>query len=121
VIHRGNEDYSHSYTVELVKETENLIGRLKVRLKRPARAKSEMLENYYELKKHGIDFYITRELWKDPDMIEIKALSEDEPRYLVIGRIMTKQWSAVITYRSENIRLISGRRSRKKEAELYES
>lgn len=48
VIHRGNEDYSHSYKVELEKETENLIGRLKIRLKRPARAKSVKLENYYE-------------------------------------------------------------------------
>jgi uncharacterized DUF497 family protein len=73
------------------------------------------------LNKHGIDFYAAQELWKDPDLLEIKAQSEDEPRYLIIGRIMIGHWSAVITYRSEKIRLISVRRSRKKEVELYES
>jgi uncharacterized DUF497 family protein len=73
------------------------------------------------LKKHGIDFYAAQELWNDPDLLEIKALSEDEPRYLVIGRIMTNHWSAVITYRSDKIRLISVRRSRTKEVEIYES
>ena len=73
------------------------------------------------LKKHGIDFYAARELWNDPDLIEIKAKSKDEPRFLVIGRIMSKHWSAVVTYRNESIRLISVRRSRMKEVELYES
>jgi len=73
------------------------------------------------LEKHGIDFHKAQDLWKDPDLIEIKAKSKDEPRFLIVGRIMSKHWSAVITYRSENIRLISVRRSRKKEVELYES
>jgi hypothetical protein len=73
------------------------------------------------LEKHGIDFHATQELWKDPDLLEIKAKSQNEPRFLVIGRIMGKHWSAVITYRNESIRLISVRRSRKKEVELYES
>ena len=73
------------------------------------------------LKKHGIDFYAARDLWNDPDLIEIKAISKDEPRFLVIGRIQSKHWSAIVTYRNESIRLISVRRSRKKEVELYES
>jgi uncharacterized DUF497 family protein len=73
------------------------------------------------LEKHGIDFHTAQALWKDPDLIEIKAKSEDEPRFLIVGRIMSKHWSAVITYRSKQIRLISVRRSRKKEVELYES
>ena len=73
------------------------------------------------LKKHGIDFYVAQELWKDPDFIEIKAKSDDEPRFLIIGTIQSKHWSAVVTYRNEIIRLISVRRSRKKEVELYES
>jgi uncharacterized DUF497 family protein len=73
------------------------------------------------LEKHGIDFHTAQALWEDPDLIEIKAKSKDEPRFLLIGRIMSIHWSAVITYRSENIRLISVRRSRKKEVELYES
>jgi len=36
------------------------------------------------------------------------------------GRIVAKHWSAVITYRSENIRIISVRRSRPEEVALYE-
>ena len=47
-------------------------------------------------------------------------MTVDEPRYLVIGRIAAKHWSAVITYRSESIRIISVRRSRPEEVALYE-
>ena len=73
------------------------------------------------LEKHGIDFQTAQELWKDPDLLELQVNSENEPRYLVIGSIAGKNWSAVVTYRNEIIRLISVRRSRKKEVELYES
>ncbi|MBW6510159.1 MAG: BrnT family toxin [Desulfuromonadales bacterium] len=73
------------------------------------------------LDKHGIDFLAARALWKDPDLLEIQAKSDDEPRFLVIGLIGPKHWSAVITYRNGTIRLISVRRSRKREVELYES
>lgn len=71
--------------------------------------------------KHGIDFLAAQSLWDDPDLLEIQAKSDDEPRYLVIGLIGAKHWSAVITYRKEKIRLISVRRSRKSEVELYEN
>ena len=54
-------------------------------------------------------------------MLEIKAKCVDELRYLLIGKIGDKHWSAVVTYREGRIRLISVRRSRKKEVELYES
>jgi hypothetical protein len=73
------------------------------------------------LEKHGIDFQAAQELWIDPDLFEIEAKSDDERRFLVIGCISGKHWSAVVTYRNERIRLISVRRSRKKEVELYES
>ncbi|WP_417550873.1 BrnT family toxin [Methylophaga sp.] len=73
------------------------------------------------LEKHGIDFDAAQELWYDPDLLEFPAKSDNEPRFLVIGRIATKHWSAVITYRNERVRLISVRRSRPKEVELYES
>jgi uncharacterized DUF497 family protein len=73
------------------------------------------------LEKHGIDFLAAQELWKDPDLLEIQAKSDNERRFLLIGRIGEKHWSAVVTYRNERIRLISVRRSRKKEVELYES
>jgi hypothetical protein len=70
--------------------------------------------------KHGIDFQVAQTLWNDPDLLEIRAKSDDEPRFLVIGLIGRKHWSAVVTYRNGKIRLISVRRSRKKEVELYE-
>ena len=73
------------------------------------------------LAKHGIDFIDAQLLWLDPDMLEIPARTDDEPRFLVIGRINTKHWSAVITYRETRIRIISVRRSRSEEVSLYES
>ncbi len=71
--------------------------------------------------KHRIDFVSVQQLWNDQDLIEIQAKSEDEPRFLVIGRIGVKHWSSVITYRSGNIRIISARKSRESEVKLYES
>ncbi len=71
--------------------------------------------------KHGIDFLDAQALWQDPDLLEIQARSDDEPRFLVIGLIDSKHWSAVVTYRNGTVRLISVRRSRKREVELYES
>jgi uncharacterized DUF497 family protein len=73
------------------------------------------------LKKHGIDFVETQDLWDDPEIIEIQAKSDNEPRSLVIGRIADNHWSAIITYRADIIRIISVRRSRKSEVVLYES
>jgi uncharacterized DUF497 family protein len=73
------------------------------------------------LEKHGIDFVQAQELWNDPYLIEIPAKTIDEPRFLIIGRIKGKHWSAIITHRSENIRIISVRRSRPEEENLYES
>lgn len=73
------------------------------------------------LEKHGIDFHAAQELWKDPDLLEIQANSESERRFLVVGRISDKHWSAIATLRNEKIRIISVRRSRNKEVELYES
>ena len=73
------------------------------------------------LLKHGIHFIDAQALWNDPSLLEIAANTEDEPRYLMIGMIDGKYWSAVITYRDNNIRLISVRRSRTEEVALYES
>jgi uncharacterized DUF497 family protein len=73
------------------------------------------------LQKHGIDFHVAKELWKDPDLLEIQAKSGSERRFLLVGRIGAKHWSAVVIYRDRKVRLISVRRSRKKEVELYES
>ena len=71
--------------------------------------------------KHSIDFVEAQKLWNDPMLLEIPAKTDDEPRYLVIGLIDGKHWSAVITYREANVRLISVRRARTEEVVLYES
>ena len=71
--------------------------------------------------KHGIDFVEAQLLWDDPERIEIPAKTEDEPRYVAIGKIDKKHWSVIVTYRENKIRIISARRSRKEEIEFYES
>lgn len=73
------------------------------------------------LEKHGIDFQEAQRLWNDPNLLEIAAKSDDEPRFLLIDVIDDKHWSAVVTHRNGTIRLISVRRSRQKEVEIYES
>jgi len=73
------------------------------------------------LKKHGIDFVFAQAIWQDPDFIQVQARPEDEPRFLVVGMIGSKHWSAIITYRGETVRIISVRRSRGSEVLLYES
>ena len=71
--------------------------------------------------KHRIDFIEAQKLWEDPDLIEIPIKTSDEPRHLVIGQILGKHWSGIITYRGEKIRIISVRRYRKEEVRIYES
>ncbi|HEV7503551.1 MAG TPA: BrnT family toxin [Thermoanaerobaculia bacterium] len=70
--------------------------------------------------KHGIDFLAAQALWLDELRIEVPARTEDEPRFLVIGRIDGKYYSVVLTYREQRVRIISVRRSRKEEVTLYE-
>ena len=72
-------------------------------------------------RKHGIDFPAAQALWDDSDRIEIPARTDDEPRFMVVGRIDDRVWSAVITFRGENVRIISVRRARRKEIAIYES
>ena len=71
-------------------------------------------------RKHGIDFLEAQELWDDKNYLQVKARTEGEPRFLIVGLIKEKHWSAIITYREERIRIISARRSRKEEVRLYE-
>jgi len=73
------------------------------------------------LAKHGIDFETAQALWDDLDLLEVPARTVDEPRFLVIGKVNNKHWAGVITYREGHIRIISVRRARIEEVELYES
>ncbi len=71
--------------------------------------------------KHDIDFVEVQEIWNDENLIEIPAKNVDEQRYMLISKIKEKHWSVIITKRSEKIRIISARRSRNEEVNLYES
>ena len=71
-------------------------------------------------RKHGVDFIEAQALWKDSDRIEIPARTADDPRYLLIGKIGDEHWSAIFTYRDQKIRIISVRRTRREEIEIYE-
>ncbi|RKX46350.1 MAG: BrnT family toxin, partial [Verrucomicrobia bacterium] len=72
-------------------------------------------------KKHEIDFEEAQQLWLDGRQIELPSRNPKEERYLVIGRVNEKIWTAIVTYRNGDIRIISVRRARKNEVEIYES
>ena len=69
--------------------------------------------------KHGINFVEAQQLWEDEDRLEVPARTEDEPRYVLIAALGQKLWSVIFTYRQGRVRLISVRRARKEERELY--
>ena len=70
--------------------------------------------------KHDIDFMEAQALWEGENRLEVPARTTDEPRFVIFGKIGSKVWAAGVTYREENIRVISVRRARKREVELYE-
>lgn len=70
--------------------------------------------------KHGIDFVLAQALWLDYSLVEVPARTRDEPRFLVVGMIGRRHWSAIVTYRGSSVRIISVRRSRVEEVALYE-
>ena len=71
--------------------------------------------------KHGIDFDEARVLWKDARMLEAPAITDGEPRFVVIGKIGENHWAAVCAHRGDNVRIISVRRAREQEVDYYES
>ena len=73
------------------------------------------------LAKHGIGFVDAQALWKDDERLEIDAAHPLEDRSAVIGLIDGKMWTAIVTLRGLNVRLISVRRARKEEVALYDS
>jgi uncharacterized DUF497 family protein len=68
---------------------------------------------------HGIDFIQAQELWKDLYALQIQAKSDTEPRFALIARLEEKVWSVFFTERDSKIRIISARRSRTNEEDLY--
>jgi len=73
------------------------------------------------LMKHGIDFLEAQALWEDADRLIVPARTQGEARYMLVGKMGQKHWSAIFTYRGEAVRIISVRRARKEEVDAYES
>lgn len=73
------------------------------------------------LAKHGIDFEQAQALWKDEDRAEVKSANPSEERWLLIGNLEDRFWTAVYTMRNDIIRIISVRRSRENEVKDYVS
>lgn len=72
-------------------------------------------------RKHGVDFIEAQALWGDERRTETAIEHGHEVRYLSVGRIDGRYWTAVITYRNNRVRVISVRRSRIEEARIYEA
>jgi uncharacterized protein len=69
--------------------------------------------------KHGIDFEVAQVLWRDVKRVVFDTPFEDEPRSGIIAAHDEKLWCAIYTLREEKIRIISVRRARDYEEELY--
>lgn len=69
--------------------------------------------------KHGIDFVQAQELWKDLYALQIQVKSDTGPRFALIAWLEGKVWSVFFTERDSKIRIISARRSRTNEEDLY--
>ena len=70
--------------------------------------------------KHGIDFETSEKLWLDENRIEILAPYPLEDRRIMISKLQNNIWTAIYTIRDDIIRIISVRRARVKEINLYE-
>ena len=79
------------------------------------------LKNKINIEKHGINFKEAQKIWQDEMMLEVFLNFPNEDRYMCIGKIDHKYWSAIVTYREKRVRIISARRSRKKEIKHYEN
>ncbi|WP_206214732.1 MULTISPECIES: BrnT family toxin [unclassified Adlercreutzia] len=77
-------------------------------------------KNATNIEKHGMSFLEAQALWKDDDAIRLPAKDRGEPRYLVVGMISGKHWTAIATNRGDAVRIISVRRSHEEEVRLYE-
>ena len=71
------------------------------------------------LDKHGIDFEDAQDLWLDYQGLEMNARTIGEQRKILIAQVKDEIWSAIFTYRNKSIRIISVRKSRKNEKEIY--
>lgn len=69
--------------------------------------------------KHGLSLASATALWVGP-VLTIPSKNPGEMRHLAIGLIVENYWTVVYAPRGNSFRLISARRSRKNEKELFE-
>lgn len=72
------------------------------------------------LEKHGISFSESAGLWRDPNMIAVRANRNGEQRWVALARMSGAVWAAVYTERGDAIRIISVRKATLKEAASYD-
>lgn len=70
------------------------------------------------LKKHGLSLDQAKRLW-EVSAVVVAARTEGEERFMIIGRLDERTWSCIYTMRGQTIRLISVRRSHRREEQLY--
>ncbi len=70
--------------------------------------------------KHDLDFNAAKEMWNDSNRVEIQIPYPFEDRSILLGKIDDKLWAAIFTHRGNAIRIISVRRARRQEEELYD-
>ena len=72
--------------------------------------------------KHNIDFVEAQKLWQDEYALVIPAnIVDNEIRYALISKILTKCFIVIFTIREDTNRIISVRRCRKNEEKNYEN
>lgn len=68
--------------------------------------------------KHGVSLEEATQIWQE-GYLEVAARTIDEPRWMAIGKIRGRLYACIYTRRDDSIRLISCRRAREQEAQLY--
>jgi uncharacterized protein len=71
------------------------------------------------LAKHGIDFEMAQDLWRDVEGLVAPSRHPKEPRKLLIAQREGKLWTAIFTERGDVARIIRVRRSRENERGAY--
>ena len=72
--------------------------------------------------KHGIGFAQSQKLWTEGKTVTFNSnnAGNDESRQITIGIIEGKYYSAITTQRTGRTRIISVRRARQREIDIYE-
>lgn len=69
--------------------------------------------------KHGIDFEEAKKLWIDDKRVVFLTNYIEEKRFILTAKWDRKLWTAVYSERGLAIRIVSVRRARKNEKEVY--